>query len=120
MMLAGRGEMVDRPDLVGPDSGTEQPVFLRLDVDQVEHISANIVHPGVKIFRNRPVTDGPAGPDGTRRPVGTEWIYAERDADRPTADGPNCSIRTRYALVGCLSLTNFISRWQLALWASRL
>ena len=71
VMLAGRGEMVDQPDLVGPHSDTEQSVFLRLDVDQVEHISANIVHPGVKMFRNQPVTDGPAGPDRTRRPVGT-------------------------------------------------
>ena len=40
------------------------------------------------MFRNQPVTDGPAAPDRTRRPVGTEWIHAERDADRPTADGP--------------------------------
>ena len=59
VMLAGRGEMVDRPDLVGPHSSTEQSVFLRLDVDQVEHVPANIVHPGVKMFRNQPVTDGP-------------------------------------------------------------
>ena len=65
VMLAGRGGMVDRPDLVGPHSSTEQSVFLRLDVDQVEHVPANIVHPGVKMFRNQPVTDGPAGPDRT-------------------------------------------------------
>ena len=71
MMLAGRGEMVDRRDPVGPHSDTEQSVFLRLDVDQVEHVSANIVLHGVKMFRNQPVIDGPAGPDRTRRPVGT-------------------------------------------------
>ena len=88
MMLAGRGEMVDRPDLVGPHSSTEQSVFLRLDVDQVEHFPANIVHPGVKMFRNQPVTDGPAGPDRTRRPVGTDGMHAVHDADRPTAGGP--------------------------------
>ena len=46
-MLAGRGEMVDRPDLVGPHSSTEQSVFLRLYVDQVEHVPTKIVHPGV-------------------------------------------------------------------------
>ena len=46
VILAGRGEMVDRPDLVGPHNSTEQSVFLGLDVDQVEHVSANIVHPG--------------------------------------------------------------------------
>ena len=55
VMLAGRGEMVEGPDLVGPHSSTEQSVFLRLDVDQVEHVPANIVHPGVKMFRNQPV-----------------------------------------------------------------
>ena len=42
VMLAGRREMVDQPDLVGPHSKTEQSIFLRLDVDQVEHVPANI------------------------------------------------------------------------------
>ena len=65
VMLAGRGEMVNRPDRVGPHSNTEQSAFLRN--------SAKIVHPGVKMSRSQPVTDGPAGPDRTRRPVGTEW-----------------------------------------------
>ena len=88
VMLAGRGEMVDRPDRVGPHSNTEQSVFLRSDVDQVEHMSAKIVHPGVKMSRSQPVTDGPAGPDRTRRPVGTEWRHAEHAVDRPTAGGP--------------------------------
>ena len=73
MMLAGRGELVDRQDRVGTHSNTEQSVFLRSDVDQVEHISANIVHPGVNMSRSQPVTDGPAGPVRTCRPVGTEW-----------------------------------------------
>ena len=54
----------------------------------MEHISAKIVHPGVKMSRSQPVTDGPAGPDRTRRPVGTEWRHAEHAADRPTAGGP--------------------------------
>ena len=88
VILAGRGEMVDRSDLVGPHNSTEQSVFLGLDVDQVEHVSANIVHPGVKMYRNQPVTDGPAGPDRTRRPVGTDGMHAVHDADRPTAGGP--------------------------------
>ena len=48
VILAGRGEMVDRPDLVGPHNSTEQSVFLGLDVDQVERVSANIVHPDVR------------------------------------------------------------------------
>ena len=80
--------MVDWPDLVGPHNSTEQSVFLGLDVDQVEHVSANIVHPGVKMYRYQPVTDGPAGPDRTRRPVGTDGMHAVHDTDRPTAGGP--------------------------------
>ena len=63
VILAEREEMVDRLDLVGPQNSTEQSVVLGLDVDQAEYVSANIVHPGVKIYRNQPVTDGPAGPD---------------------------------------------------------
>ena len=88
VMLAGRREMVDQPDLVGPHSKTEQSIFLRLDVDQVEHVPANIVHPGVKMFRNQPVADGPAGQDRRRRPVDTDGRHAVHDADRPTAGGP--------------------------------
>ena len=53
VILAGRREMVDRPDPVGPHSRTEQSVFLRLDVDQVEHVPAHIVHPGVEMCRAR-------------------------------------------------------------------
>ena len=88
VMLAGRMEMVDRPDPVGPHSGTEQSVFLRLDADQGEHIPTNRVHPGVKMFHTQPVADGPAGPDRTRRPVGNDEIYAVHDEFRPTAGGP--------------------------------
>ena len=88
VILAGRREMVDRPDPVGPHGRTEQSVFLRLDVDQVEHVPANIVHPGVEMFRNQPVADGPAGPDRRRRPVGTDGRHAVHDEDRPTAGGP--------------------------------
>ena len=54
----------------------------------MELVSANIVHPGVKMYRNQPVTDGPAGPDRTRHPVGTDGMHAVHDADRPTAGGP--------------------------------
>ena len=34
------------------------------------------------------MTDGPAGPDRTRRPVGTDGMHEVHDADRPTAGGP--------------------------------
>ena len=56
--------------------------------DQGEHVPANIVHPGVKMFRDQPVADGPAGPDGRRRPVGTDGRHAVHDVVRPTAGGP--------------------------------
>ena len=94
VMLAGRGEMVDRPDRVGPHSNKEQSVFPRSDVDQVEHISAKLVHPGVKMSGSQPVTDGPAGPDRTRRPMGTEWRHAEHAVDWPTAGGPVAKLFT--------------------------
>ena len=122
MMLAGRGEMVDRLDLVGPHSSTEQSDFLGLDVDQVEHVSANIVHPGVKMFRNQPVTDGPAGPDRTRHTVGTEGIHAVNDSDRPTAGGPVGRLFSLDPMgpVECHPQATGISHQLWALWANRL
>ena len=56
--------------------------------DQGEHIPTHRVHPGVKMFRAQPVADGPAGPDRSRRPVGTDEIHAVHDDVRPTAGGP--------------------------------
>ena len=88
VLLTGRLEMVARPDSVGPHSRPEQSVSLRLDADQGEHIPTHRVHPGVKMFRAQPVADGPAGPDRTRRPVGTDEMYAVHDDVRPTAGGP--------------------------------
>ena len=88
VLLTGRLEMVARPDPVGPHSRPEQSVSLRLDADQGEHIPTHRVHPGVNMFRAQPVTDGPAGPDRTRRPVGTDEMYAVHDDVRPTAGGP--------------------------------
>ena len=87
VILAERGDMVDRLDLVGPHNSTEQSAFLGLDVDQ-EDVSTNIVHPGVQMYRNQPVTDGSAGPDRTSRPVGTDGMHAVHDAGRPMAGGP--------------------------------
>ena len=46
------------------------------------------MHPGVKMFRAQPVADGPAGPDRSRHPVGTEEIHAVHDDGRPTTGGP--------------------------------
>ena len=38
--------------------------------------------------QTQPVADGPAGPDRTRRPVGTDGIQRLHDGDRPIAAGP--------------------------------
>ena len=83
VLLTGRLEMVARPDPVGPHSRPEQSVSLRLDADQGEHIPTHRVHPAK--FRAQPVADGPAGPDRTRRPVGTDEMYAVHDDVRPMA-----------------------------------
>ena len=40
------------------------------------------------MFHTQPVADGPAGPDGTRRPVGHDEMYTVHDEDRPMAGGP--------------------------------
>ena len=52
------------------------------------HVPTSPVDPEVLWHRNQSFADGPVGQDGTRRPVGTEWMHAENDADRPTAGGP--------------------------------
>ena len=88
VILAERGKTVDRSDLVGSHNRTEQPALLGLDVDRVEHVPASTVDPDVMMYRNQPVTDGPAGQDRTRRPVGTEGMQAVNNSDRPTAGGP--------------------------------
>ena len=88
VMLAGRMEMVDQPDPVGPHEETEQSVFLGLDAGQVEHFPPNKVHPGVKMFHIQPVADRPAGLVRTRRPVGKDVLHAVQDEVRPSAGGP--------------------------------
>ena len=88
VILAGRGETVEWPGLVGSHNRTEQSVFLGLDVDQVEHVPASTVDPEFMMYRNQPVNDGPVGQDKTRRPVGTEGMHAVNDLDQPTAGGP--------------------------------
>ena len=79
VLLTGRLEMVARPDPVGPHSRPEQSVSLRFDADQEEHYPTHGVHPGVKMFRTQQVADGPAGPDRTCHPVGTDEMYAIHD-----------------------------------------
>ena len=88
MLLTGQSEIVTRSDPVGPHGRQDQSVSLRLNTDQGEHIPTHRVHPGVKMFRAQPVADGPAGPDRSRHPVGTEEIHAVDDDVRPTAGGP--------------------------------
>ena len=88
VLSTGQLEVITRSDPVGPHSRQDQSVSLRLNTDQGEHIPTHRVHPGVKMFRAQPVADGPAGPDRSRRPVGTGEIHAVHDDVRPTAGGP--------------------------------
>ena len=88
VLSTGQLKVVTRSDPVGPHSRPEQSVSLRFDADQEGHYPTHGVHPGVKMFRAQPVADGPAGPDRTRRPVGTDEMYATHDDVRPTAGGP--------------------------------
>ena len=83
VLLTGQLEIVTRPDPVGPHSRQEQSVSLGLDADQGEHIPTHRGHPGVKMFRAQPVADGPAGPNRTRRPVGTDEIHVVRGHGGP-------------------------------------
>ena len=88
MNSVGRGEPVCRPGLVGPQNRTERSVSPGIDADQVGHVPASPVDPEVLRHRNQSFTDRPVGHDETRRPVGTEWMHAVNDLDRPMAGGP--------------------------------
>ena len=88
MILAGRGESVDWPGLVGPQNRTEHYVFLGLDAGQVGHVPTSTVDPDVVMYRSQSVPDDPLGQDKMLRPVGTEGMHAVNDSDRPTAGGP--------------------------------
>ena len=73
---------------MGLQNRTERSVSSEDGADQVGHVPTSPVDPEVLWHRNQSFADGPVGQDGTRRPVGTEWMHAENDADRPTAGGP--------------------------------
>ena len=88
VILAGRGETVDRPGLVGPQNRTEHCVILGLDAGQVGHVPASTVDPDVVIYRSQSVPDDPLGQDKMLRPVETEGMHAVNGSDRPTAGGP--------------------------------
>ena len=88
MNSAGRGEPKCRPGIVGLQNRTERLVSAGVGADQVGHVPTSPVDPKVLWHRNQSFADGPVGQDKTRRLVGTEWMHAENDADRPTAGGP--------------------------------
>ena len=79
----GRGVSVDRSDF-SPDQSTSP----ELDVDRKENVPFIRRHPVTMMSQIQPVADGPAGPDRTRRPVGTDGIQRLHDGDRPMAEGP--------------------------------
>ena len=84
----GRGVMVDRSDLVGQYNSPDQSAFPGLDVGRTKNVPFIRGHPGSMMCQIQPVADGPAGPDRTRRPVGTDGIQVLHDVDRPMAGGP--------------------------------
>ena len=88
LFVADRKEIADRPVLMVPHNGTEQSVFLGLDVERVEHAPAHTMVPDVVRYRDRSSADRPAEQNETRRPVGTEWKHAENDANESMAGGP--------------------------------
>ena len=55
VLMAGRMEMMDQPDPVGPYEEMEQSVSPGLDAGQVEHLPPNQVQPGVEMFHIQPV-----------------------------------------------------------------
>ena len=84
----GRGVMVDRSDLVDQYNSPDQSAFPGLDVGRAKNVPFIRRHPGAMMYQIQPVADGPAGPDRTRRPVGTDGIQLLHDVDRPMAGGP--------------------------------
>ena len=86
--MAGRMEMMAKPDPVGPYEEMEQSVYPELDEGQGEHLPSNQVQSGVEMFHIQPVADGPAGLVRTRHPVGNVMLPALQDGVRPSAGGP--------------------------------
>ena len=84
----GRGVMVDRSDLVSQYYSPDQSAFPGLDVGRTKNVPFIRGQPGSMMCQIQPVADGPAGPDRTRRPVGTDGIQVLHDVDRPMAGGP--------------------------------
>ena len=88
VLMAGRMEMMDQPEPVGPYEEMEQSVSPELDEGQVEHLPSNQGQPGMEMFHIQPVVDGPAGLVRTRDPVGNVMLLALQDGVRPSAGGP--------------------------------
>ena len=84
----GRGVMVDRSNFVSQYNSPNQSAFPGLDVGRTENVPFIRGQPGPMMSQIQPVADGPAGPDRTRRPVGTDEIQVLHDVDRPMAGGP--------------------------------
>ena len=71
LFVADQKERADRPVLVVPHNGTEQSVFLGLDVERVKHAPVHTMVPDVVMYRDQSSSDRPAEQDETCRPVGT-------------------------------------------------
>ena len=79
---------MDRSDLVSQYNSPDQSAFPGLDVGRTKNVPFIRGQPGSMMCQIQPVADGPAGPDRTRRPVGTDGIQVLHDVDRPMAGGP--------------------------------
>ena len=86
--MAGRMEMMAKPDPVGPCEEMDQSVYPEFDEGQGGHLPSNQVQSGVEMFHIQPVADGPAGLVRTRHPVGNVMLPALQDGVRPSAGGP--------------------------------
>ena len=86
--MAGRMEMMAKPDPVGPYEEMEQSVYPELDEDPGKHLPSIQVLSGVEMFQIQPVDDGPAGLVRTRHPVGNVMLPTLQDGVRPSAGGP--------------------------------
>ena len=73
--MAGRMEMMAKPDPVGPYEEMDQSVYPEYNEGQGEH-------------HIQPVADGPAGLVRTRHPVANVMLPALQDGVRPSAGGP--------------------------------
>ena len=86
--MAGRMELMAKPDPVGPYEEMEQSVYPEFVEGPGKHLPSIQVLSGVEMSQIQPVDDGPAGLVRTRHPVGNVMLPTLQDGVRPSAGGP--------------------------------